>query len=252
MKTNEKHKYFILSSRQSYVLGPNPQSNPVGPILLTRSNCGRPTIRIWNGRFAPEEQNECGFSPFRTGDHEYNFSSSVSSLFVAGQRAVKYCRAALALDDFSGNGLSFARRLSFATRRLTMVLVDYSRMAASSFLALRGVRRSAGALSFLVLNALLTIGAAALCISGYGLVAGLAIVILAVAPCLRCLASLHTQQWNRGSEPIRARHIQGPSGLSSSGSFATFAAIRRASSSMSSLVVPLCNKLRFNYLVGAD
>jgi len=119
-------------------------------------------------------------------------SPPVSSVLIAGQRAAKYCRAAVGFDDFGprigGIGLSFVRRLSFAPRRLTMVLVDYARLAPTSTQALWGDRYLAEALSFLAFNIVLITGAAVLCISGYGLVEGLTIVVLAVAPVLTLLS----------------------------------------------------------------
>jgi hypothetical protein len=69
-----------------------------------------------------------------------------------------------------------------------MVLVDYTRLAPTSTQVLWGDRYLAEALSFLAFNIVLITGAAVLCISGYGLVEGLTIVVLAVAPVLTLLS----------------------------------------------------------------
>ena len=119
-------------------------------------------------------------------------TASLSSLSVSGQRLVKYCRATVTRARVTLDSPSLRTAGSLLSSALptlmTLGKTHFGRIASSPILTLSGARHSAGALVFLALNALLITGAAVLCISGYGLVAGLAIVILAVAPVLALLS----------------------------------------------------------------
>jgi hypothetical protein len=108
---------------------------------------------------------------------------SVSSLFMVGHQAAKYCRATLAFISPSlrtGSSL-----LSYVLMKV--VEVDYGRTASSTIRALSDARPSAGLLFCLAFNILIITGVAVLCISGHGFATGLSIVVLALAPTLMLL-----------------------------------------------------------------
>jgi len=109
---------------------------------------------------------------------------SLSSLFVVGQRVARRCRAASAFVSPSlrkGSSL-----LSSAFRPLmTVVLADYRRIGSSAIRTLSDIRPRL--LLCLAFNILFVAGGAVLCVSGYGLAAGLIIVVLALAPVLMLL-----------------------------------------------------------------
>jgi hypothetical protein len=108
---------------------------------------------------------------------------SVSSLFMVGHQAAKYCRATLAFISPSlRKGSSLLSSLS-----MKVVEVDYGRIASSTIRALSEARPSAGLLFCLAFNILIITGVAVLCISGYGFARGLSIVVLALAPTLMLL-----------------------------------------------------------------
>ena len=190
-------------------------ASPYDPLCSNTGHPARPSkvsalrttspMMFRNGRRAPQEHQTA--KPLDDGNQSdsstvwdaggeamstITLSSSLSSLSMAGKRLAKCCRGAVALDHSSpgigSSGLSFGPRLSFAPRRLMMVLVDSARVTSSWIQALRGAHHLAGALSFLAFNILLIIGAAVLFISRYGAVVGLTIVVLAVAPVLALLS----------------------------------------------------------------
>jgi hypothetical protein len=67
---------------------------------------------------------------------------------------------------------------------MTVVEAHYSRIASSTNRALREARLSVGLLFCLGFNILMITCVAVICISGYGFVSGLSIVVLALAPTL--------------------------------------------------------------------
>ena len=130
---------------------------------------------------------------------------SVSSLLTAGQRVAKYCRAILAFDSLGVR--PGGRFLSFAFGSLmTVVEANYGRIASSIIRALSDARPSAGLLLCLAFNILFIAGGAVLCLSGYGVAAGLSIVVLALAPALMplniALFAWVDEGWQ--SSPLRA------------------------------------------------
>ena len=132
----------------------------------------------------------------------------LSSLLIVGQRAGKYCRAAVGFDSSGPTRTGDSGFLPKLRHLMAVLKADYAHIASSSTQALRSSRRIgeslmtvlradydriassrqlAAAVFCFAFNVLLIVSAAVWCMSGYGFVAGLYIVVLAIAPVLMLL-----------------------------------------------------------------